>query len=126
MTTDLPGLGVLTTDHAASSHGVPVLVVGGAGYGPGDAIHIPSCKAFAGCYRSTQLYEAVLGWFRSHHARREADCGLGAPRGKLVWVDHCPACERIMDAIDAWLAPVGLHIDRGTLDAVDVLREPKS
>lgn len=32
------GAAVLTTEHAASSYGVPVLVVGGEAYGPGDAL----------------------------------------------------------------------------------------
>lgn len=29
---------VLTTEHAASSYGIPVLVVAGAAYGPGDSL----------------------------------------------------------------------------------------
>lgn len=30
---------ILTTEHAASSYGVPVLVIGDAAYGPADPIH---------------------------------------------------------------------------------------
>lgn len=38
--TDL-GTGVLTTDHAASSYGQPVLVVDGRAYGPNDTVAVP-------------------------------------------------------------------------------------
>ncbi len=42
MTTQINGYncpdGTLTTDHAASSHGIPVLVIGGEAYGPTDDI----------------------------------------------------------------------------------------
>jgi hypothetical protein len=31
-----PVPGILTTDHASSSHGLPVVVVDGKAYGPGD------------------------------------------------------------------------------------------
>ena len=35
---DESGVGRLTTDHAASSHGLPVLVVSGEAYGPADRL----------------------------------------------------------------------------------------
>lgn len=143
MNVDLPGLGVLTTLYDGDIQQVPVLLYLHKQWGPEDAVNfiVPPPTEFIprqvkagecslGDMKSQTHYtyarEIVLHWFRSYHARHEADCGLGAPRGKLMWVYHCPACERIMDAIDAWLAPVGLRIDRGTLEAVDALREPKS
>lgn len=38
MKVKLPGLGVLTTEHSASSYGLPVLLIGGEAYGPHDIL----------------------------------------------------------------------------------------
>ena len=37
----ITGVGLLTTEHSASSYGIPVLIRRGEAYGPGDLIGLP-------------------------------------------------------------------------------------
>lgn len=54
---------VLTSEHATSSYGRPVLVIGGEGYGPGDVLSLPDGGMIG-----------ARDWVRAAHRHREREC----------------------------------------------------
>ena len=67
----------LTTDHAASSHGIPVLVVNGEAYGPHDSVPIgkgsvkattvvtAGTRGWVDCQLTPDELETCRAWVRS-------------------------------------------------------------
>jgi len=79
MTTDIDHRGVrarLTTDHAASSYGIPVLLVGGTAHGTADPItcagRVMSCREFVRDWMASQ-YKAHNSRAALAHAFLEPD-----------------------------------------------------
>jgi len=64
----------LTTAHAASSYGIPVALIEGQAYGPGDLLHHPS-EPVAGC--GIPVRDLVEAW-ASDPRRTDADRALAA------------------------------------------------